>query len=106
MDDDSSSSSSSDDDEKTEINHITSYRGNLNGSSKPKSQRINADEAFNKPINFANTDVQMELVNSNDFKEPSDDSNWADFGQFNSQVSEDLNFESTKIKRYKLNYFR
>jgi hypothetical protein len=82
---DSDSSSSSDDEENKDMNRITSYRGNTNGSSKPKSQRINNNEEFSN--SDLNTDVQMELTNSTDFKAPSEDNNWADFGKFsNNQV--------------------
>jgi hypothetical protein len=82
---DSDSSSSSDDEENKDMNRITSYRGNTNGSSKPKSQRINNNEEFSN--SDLNNDVQMELTNSTDFKAPSEDNNWADFGKFsNNQV--------------------
>ena len=101
---DSDSSSSSDDEENKDMNRITSYRGNTNGSSKPKSQRINNNESFSN-ISDLNTDVQMELTNSTDFKTPNEDNNnnnnWADFGKFTNQV---CSLSSLSLFEYFINF--
>jgi len=80
-DDDNSSSSSSDEEGCQEMNRVNSYRG----SSKPKSQRITNDTTNN------NNDIQMEGINEFKTLNPNDDTNWADYVDFNNQGEKVLN---------------